>query len=237
MVWVFSIFRLKAPPGISSSCISPLTSSGQRSRASWASQPQKSATLSPQPGGKPRKFIRTCGGIGGGGYWSVQYERIPSQFRHCSPNLTRRAKFTKILESFFFPPFWWSSNSWTCSKTLVGCRHKFDGPHATGWLQVGYRWRPMKPTLDPVSSVGSRLHAYDAISAVLHRTQFYSQKHSFDEHSHVFCMVVRHVAECQFRALMYRARSYDRLCGICGAASCTPQCSTFLSILRFSRLV
>ena len=65
MVWVVSRFRLKASPGISSSCISPLTSSGQRSRASWASQPQKSATLSPQPGGKPRKFIRTCSGIGG----------------------------------------------------------------------------------------------------------------------------------------------------------------------------
>ena len=67
MVWVVSRFRIKAPPDISSSCISPLTSSGQRSRASWASQPQKSATLSPQPGRKPRKFIRTCGGIGEGG--------------------------------------------------------------------------------------------------------------------------------------------------------------------------
>ena len=64
MVWVVSRFRFKAPPCISSSYISPLTSSGQRSRASWASQPQKSATLSPQPGGKPRTFIRTCGGIG-----------------------------------------------------------------------------------------------------------------------------------------------------------------------------
>ena len=64
MVWVVSRFRFKAPPGISSSCISTLTSSGQRSRASWASQPQKSATLSPQPGGKPRRFIRTYGGIG-----------------------------------------------------------------------------------------------------------------------------------------------------------------------------
>ena len=63
IVWVVSRFRLKAPPGISSSCISPLTSSGQRSRASWASQSQKLATLSPQPGGKPRKFIRTRGGI------------------------------------------------------------------------------------------------------------------------------------------------------------------------------
>ena len=65
MVLVVSRYRLKAPPGILSSCISPLTSSGQRSRASWTSQPQKSATLSPQPGGKPRKFIRICGGIGG----------------------------------------------------------------------------------------------------------------------------------------------------------------------------
>ena len=65
MVCVVSRFRLKAPPVISSSCISPFTSSGQRSCASWSSQPQKSATLSPQPGGKPRKFIRTCGGIGG----------------------------------------------------------------------------------------------------------------------------------------------------------------------------
>ena len=65
MVWVLSRFRLRAPPDISSSCLSPLISSGQRSRASWASEPQKSATLSPQPGGKPRKFIRTCDGIGG----------------------------------------------------------------------------------------------------------------------------------------------------------------------------
>ena len=45
--------------------ISPLTPSGQRSRASWAPQTQKSATLSPQPGGKTSKFIRTGGGIGG----------------------------------------------------------------------------------------------------------------------------------------------------------------------------
>ena len=64
MVWVVSRFRFKAPPGISSSCILPLISSGQHSRASWASQPQKLGTLPPQPGATPRKFIRTCGGIG-----------------------------------------------------------------------------------------------------------------------------------------------------------------------------
>ena len=50
MVWVVSRFRLKAPPGPSSHYISPLTPSGQRNCASWASQPQKSVTLPPQPG-------------------------------------------------------------------------------------------------------------------------------------------------------------------------------------------
>jgi hypothetical protein len=67
MVWVVSKFRLQAPPGISPPDISPFTPSGQRNCASWASQPQKSVTLSPQPGGKTARFIRTCGGIGGGG--------------------------------------------------------------------------------------------------------------------------------------------------------------------------
>ena len=44
--------------------ISPLTPSGQRNCASWASQPQKSVTLPPQPGGgTKKKFTWTCGGI------------------------------------------------------------------------------------------------------------------------------------------------------------------------------
>ena len=51
MVCVGSRSRLKAPPGTSSPYISPLTSSGQRNCASWASQSQKSVTLPPQPGG------------------------------------------------------------------------------------------------------------------------------------------------------------------------------------------
>ena len=47
--WSLCVKRLRAilalrPP------ISPLTSSGQRNRASWASQPQKSVTLLPCPG-------------------------------------------------------------------------------------------------------------------------------------------------------------------------------------------
>ena len=58
MVWVVSRSRLKAPRGTSSPYISPLTPSGQRNYASWASQPQKSVTLPPQPGGGT-----TCGGV------------------------------------------------------------------------------------------------------------------------------------------------------------------------------
>jgi len=55
MVWVVSRSRLKAPPGNSSPCISPLTPSGQRNCASWTSQPQKSVTLPPQPRGVTTK--------------------------------------------------------------------------------------------------------------------------------------------------------------------------------------
>ena len=75
MVWLVCRLRLKGPSWyLIFINISPLTSSGQRSRASWAPQPQKLATLSPQPGGKTTKFIRTGGGIGkkkNAGYWGL----------------------------------------------------------------------------------------------------------------------------------------------------------------------
>jgi len=65
MVWVVSRFRLKGPSWyLIFIYISPITSLGQRSRASWAPQLQKSAMLSSQPGGKTKKFVRTGGGIG-----------------------------------------------------------------------------------------------------------------------------------------------------------------------------
>ena len=57
MVWVVSRSRLKAPPGTLSPYISPLTPSGQRNCASWASQPQKLVTLPPQPGGGNHKSL------------------------------------------------------------------------------------------------------------------------------------------------------------------------------------
>ena len=98
MVWVVSRFRLKAPPGISYSYISPLTSSGQRSRASWASQPQKSASLSPQPGGKPRKFIRTCGGIGKKKYIYISIARTVFVFGATAPQSVIASSFTRFLD-------------------------------------------------------------------------------------------------------------------------------------------
>jgi hypothetical protein len=56
MVWVVE-FRFKAPPGTSYSYIT-IHPSGQRNCASWASQPQKSVTIRPQPGGETTKSIR-----------------------------------------------------------------------------------------------------------------------------------------------------------------------------------
>ena len=59
-------FRFKAPPDTKSSYITTHTSSGQRNWASWASQPQKSVTFLPCPGGRTTKSTkRACGGIGG----------------------------------------------------------------------------------------------------------------------------------------------------------------------------
>ena len=48
-------FRFKAPPGTTSSSVTIHTSSGQRNCASLASQPQKSVTLLPCPGGRTTK--------------------------------------------------------------------------------------------------------------------------------------------------------------------------------------
>ena len=51
-------FRFKAPPGTTSSSITTHTPSGQRNCASWASQPQKSVTLLPCPGGRTTKSTK-----------------------------------------------------------------------------------------------------------------------------------------------------------------------------------
>jgi len=51
-------FTFKAPPGTTSSSIATHTPSGQRNCASWASQPQKSVTLLPCPGGRTTKSTK-----------------------------------------------------------------------------------------------------------------------------------------------------------------------------------
>jgi hypothetical protein len=57
MVWVISRFRIKAAPGTSSPYISPLTPSGQRNCASWASQPQSRLHFRQSQEGGPRMFV------------------------------------------------------------------------------------------------------------------------------------------------------------------------------------
>ena len=51
-------FRFKAPPGTTSSSVTTHTASGQRNCASRASQPQKSVTLLPCPGGRTTKSTK-----------------------------------------------------------------------------------------------------------------------------------------------------------------------------------
>ena len=72
-------FRFKAPPSTTSSSITTHTSSGQRNCASWASQPQKSVTLLPCPGGRTKKSTKGhVVALGGGGisshrmYWQAR---------------------------------------------------------------------------------------------------------------------------------------------------------------------
>ena len=60
-------FRFKAPPGTTSSSITTYTSSGQRNYDSWASQPQKSVTLLPCPGGRTTKSTKDMWWHLGGG--------------------------------------------------------------------------------------------------------------------------------------------------------------------------
>jgi len=80
MVWVVSRFRLKRPSWyLIFIHISPLTSLGQRSRPSWASQPQKLATLSPQPEGKTTEFVRTGCGNGEKDNWMNYLKVIISE--------------------------------------------------------------------------------------------------------------------------------------------------------------
>ena len=51
-------FRFKVPSGTTSSSITTHTPSGQRNCTSWASQPQKSVTLLPCPGGRITKSTK-----------------------------------------------------------------------------------------------------------------------------------------------------------------------------------
>ena len=50
--------KVLTPPGTTSSSITTHTPSGQRNCASWASQPQKSVTLLPCPGGRTAKSTK-----------------------------------------------------------------------------------------------------------------------------------------------------------------------------------
>jgi len=72
-------FRFKDPPGTTSSYIS-ITSSGQRNRASWASQTQKSVTLLPCQEGRPRS---PQGHVGAWGEKNM-FVNMPHRIQKCT---------------------------------------------------------------------------------------------------------------------------------------------------------
>ena len=73
-------FRFKAPPGITSSSITTHTSSGQRNCASWASEPQKSVTLLPCPGGRTTKSTK-------GHVMALEEKKIVYDYLHIARSL------------------------------------------------------------------------------------------------------------------------------------------------------
>jgi hypothetical protein len=73
MVWVVQYNLGLRPLLVLHIHISPSTSSGQRNCASWGSQPQKSVTLRPQPGGETTKSKGDMGW-----YWAKNCFEQPS---------------------------------------------------------------------------------------------------------------------------------------------------------------
>jgi hypothetical protein len=69
-------FRLKAPPGTTSSSITTHTASGQRNCASRASQTQKTVTLLPCTGGRTTKSTKDRWGHSGGGNFFFENPHI-----------------------------------------------------------------------------------------------------------------------------------------------------------------
>jgi hypothetical protein len=57
-------------------------------------------------------------------HFSMEYPHIPVQLEQYLPNLTLHARFTGLLTELFFVM------GELKLKTLTGCRHNFQGPHA-----------------------------------------------------------------------------------------------------------
>jgi hypothetical protein len=86
--------RFKAPPGTSYSYIITHLI-GTSNCASWASQPQKSFTLRPQPGGDTTKSIRDMWWHWGGG--ELREEHTLTYNSYCLPNIISTAVIWKRM--------------------------------------------------------------------------------------------------------------------------------------------
>jgi hypothetical protein len=89
--------------------VSPSTSSGQRNCASWASKPQKSVTLRPQPGGETTKSIRDM-------WW--HWQKNHTSYLHCFiPQKPIEFVLQPFRSSRYLPTFCEENSPCACGGT------------------------------------------------------------------------------------------------------------------------
>ena len=122
-------FRFKAPPGTTSSSITTHTPCGQRNCASWASQPQKSVTILPCPGGRTTKSTNNM-------WWHWRKKIFLLQPR-CYRGLGGQHHAPTALP--------WRKNSFThCTGGYAGLETSLDGCGTFALTVVGTQNRPAR---------------------------------------------------------------------------------------------
>jgi hypothetical protein len=94
--------------------ISPSTSSGQRNCASWASQPQKSVTFRPQPGGETTKSIRDM--------WRHRQKKVAYNINKCDKNTLRFGQGCSSLLEYDIYFSLIMSTEMLHSRFVISCR-------------------------------------------------------------------------------------------------------------------
>ena len=141
----------KAPPSTTSSSIITHTPSGQRNCASWVSEPQKSVTLLPFPGGRTTKSTKDMWWhLGGGEYLPIRWgvTILTPTARNITSYETRltldhRTKYTRVTDENFSisapnrSQLFWSAVKNYCSFFPITVANIVDKPSERCLLKLG----------------------------------------------------------------------------------------------------